>query len=123
MYDISDGIIWDIVRGTMTGPKGKTFIDLGSILASIVKLTYGNRSKLSMNILRASRKNGDYVRSTLTTGGFTKRNKDFSEGLQRISECNAPKTEYLLFTMPSFYNILVRNLHTNKIYSYGDIIG
>lgn len=62
----------------------------------------------------------DFMRATLSTGEFGK--KVFGTSLKAISEDDETKAEFLLLTLPKFYNTLVENLRTNQSYTYGDIV-
>ena len=47
--------------------------------------------------------------------------QDFGEALTLLSKSDQAKAEFLLLTLPSFYNNLVENLRMKESYSYGDI--
>lgn len=54
-------------------------------------------------------------------GGFTDKVKEFGEALCLLAKSDQAKAEFLLISLPPFYNNLVQNLRTKEGYSYGDI--
>ena len=100
--------------------EGKTVTDLGVLLASITKLTYDDRSSTIEEHIAEFEKKWDFTAATLSTGEFTK--KKFGNALKEIIEDDEAKAEFLLLTLPPFYNTLVENLRTNATYTYGDIV-
>ena len=100
--------------------EGKTVTDLGVLFASVVKLEYDDRSHTIEEHIEEFERKWDFMRATLSTGEFT--NKVFGTSLKAISENDETKAEFLLLTLPKFYNTLVENLRTNQSYTYGDIV-
>lgn len=48
--------------------------------------------------------------------------KNFGKALREIIKDDEAKAEFLLLTLPPFYNTLVENLQTNATYTYGNIV-
>jgi len=61
------------------------------------------------------------MKGTLASGGFSDKVKDFGEALISLAKSEQAKAEFLLISLPLFYNNLVENLRTKEGYSYGDI--
>jgi len=60
------------------------------------------------------------MKATLA-GGFNDKIKGFGEALTLLAKSGQAKAEFLLISLPPFYNNLVGNLRTKEGYSYGDI--
>ena len=56
--------------------------------------------------------------------GFSENLKEFASGeaLTSLSKSDQVKAEFLLLTLPLFYNGLVENLRMKESYSYRDIL-
>jgi len=61
------------------------------------------------------------MKGTLAGGSFSDKVKDFGEALTLLAKSDQAKVEFLLISLPPFYNNLVENLWTKEGYSYGDI--
>ena len=98
----------------------KAVTDLGILLARITRLVYDDGEANIESHIAEFEKRWDFMRSTLSTGTFAKKN--FGKALKMISEDDDAKAEFLLLTLPPFYNTLVENLRKNSTYMYGDIV-
>ena len=100
--------------------EGTTVTDLGVLLASITQLTYDDRSTTIEEHIAEFEKKWDFTAPTLSTGEFTK--MKFGNAWKEIIEDDEANAEFLLLTLPPFYNTLVENFRMNSTYTYGDIV-
>jgi len=100
--------------------EGKTVTDLGAVLANIVRFTYDDRNTTIEEHVTEFDKRWNFMKGTLG-GGFTDKVKEFGDALTLLAKSDQAKAEFLLISLPPFYNNLVENLRTKEGYTYGDI--
>jgi hypothetical protein len=114
---------YDAYRALKSHYEGKTVIDLGAVLANVIRITYDDRQDTIDEHITKYKKKWGFMRSTLNSGKIPKHLNTFSQHLKGISESDIAKAEFLLLTLPPYYNTLVKNLCTKEKYNYGDIVG
>jgi hypothetical protein len=102
--------------------EGRTITDLGVVLADVIRYTYDDRQNNIEEHIAEYEKKWGFMRSTLNSGNFTENLQKFGYHLKGLSESDAAKAEFLLLSLPPYYNTLVENLRTKENYSYGDIV-
>jgi len=100
--------------------KGKTVTDLGAVLANTVRFTYDDRTTTIDEHVAEFDKRRSFMKATLA-GGFDDKVKGFGEALTLLAKPDQANAEFLLISLPPFYNNLIENLRTKEGYSYGDI--
>jgi len=101
--------------------EGKTVTDLGAVLANIVRFTFDDRTTTIDEHVAEFDQRWNFMKGTLASGGFSDKVKDFGEALTSMAKSEQAKAEFLLISLPPFYNNLVENLCTKERYSHGDI--
>jgi hypothetical protein len=91
-------------------------------LANIIRIIYDDRQNTIDEYITEYEKKWGFMRSTLNSGEFPKHLNTFGRHLKGISESDIAKAEFLLLTLPPYYNTLVENLCTKEKYNYGDIV-
>jgi hypothetical protein len=112
----------DAYRALKSHYEGKTVTDLGAVLANVIRITYNGRQNTIDEHITEYEKQWGFMRSILNSGEFPKHLNTFGRHLKGISESDIAKAEFLLLTLPPYYNTLVKNLHTKEKYNYGDIV-
>jgi len=97
--------------------EGKTLTDLGAVLANVVRFTFDDRTITIEEHVAEFYRRWNFMKGTLA-GGLSAKVKDFGEALTLLAKSDQTKAEFLLISLPPFYNNLVENL---RGYSYGDI--
>jgi len=96
--------------------EGKTVTDLGAV----ARFTFDDRTTtIDEHVVEFDRR-WSFMKATLA-GVFSDKLKDFGEALTLLAKSGQAKAEFLLISLPPFYNSLVENLHTKEGYSYGGI--
>jgi hypothetical protein len=113
---------YDAYRALKSHYEGKTVTDLGAVLANVIRITYNDRQNTIDEHITEYEKQWGFMRSTLNSGKFPKHLNTFGRHLKGISESDIAKAEFLLLTLPPYYNTLVENLRTNEKYNYGNIV-
>jgi hypothetical protein len=91
------------------------------ILAGVIRLSFDDRNLTIEQHISDFEKKWNFMRSTLSSGTFPDKNEKFGGYLKGISECDDAKAEFLLLTLPQFYNNLVENIRAKEGYN-GDIV-
>jgi len=101
--------------------EGKTVTDSGAVLANIVRFNFDDRTTTIDDHVVEFDQRWNFMKGTLASGGFSDKVKDFGEALISLAKSAQAKAEFLLISLPLFYNNLVENLRTKEGYSYRDI--
>jgi hypothetical protein len=102
--------------------EGKTVTDLGIIPARVIRLSFDDRNLTIEQHISDFEKKWNFMRSTLSSGTFPDKNQKFGGYLKGISECDDAKAEFVLLTLPQFYNNLVENIRAKGGYGYRDVV-
>ncbi|MBC8079189.1 MAG: hypothetical protein H7X86_02515 [Gorillibacterium sp.] len=102
--------------------EGKTVTHIGVVLANVIKHVYDDRTASIDEHITEFEKRWSFMRATVSNSAFPDNLLDFAKHLKGLSETEAAKSEFLLLSLPPFYNSTVENLRTNATYSYGDIV-
>ena len=100
--------------------EGQTVTDLGAVLANIMRFTYDDRNSTIEEHVTEFDKRWNFMKGTLA-GSFIDKVKEFGDALSLLAKADPAKAEFLLISLPPFYNNLVENLRTKEGYTYGDI--
>jgi hypothetical protein len=110
---------YDAYRALKSHYDGKTVTDLGAVLANVIRTTYDDRQNTIDEHITEYEKKLGFMRSTLNSGEFPKHLNTFGRHLKGVSESDIAKAEFLLLTLPPYYNTLIGNLRTKEKYNYG----
>ena len=102
--------------------ENKLVADLGIVVSDVVKLTYKEEEGDIRSHIRTFDER--WEKMTMTAGGNLKpEHQEFGEVIERLSNCEMAKKEYLLMTLPDTmkYNQLVREIRNRDNYTYGDV--
>jgi hypothetical protein len=83
-------------------------------LANVIQITYDDRQNTIDQHITEYEKQWGNMRSTLNSGEFPKHLNTFGRRLKGISESDIAKAEFLLLTLPSYYNTLFKSLCTKE---------
>ena len=89
--------------------EGKTATDLGTILNSVTRMTFDDRTTTIEDHISDYDKRWGFMKSTIgamMTNETNKANK-FHSGISDLSQSDEAKAEFLLLTLPPFYAGLV----------------
>jgi hypothetical protein len=105
---------YDAYRVLKSHDEGKTVTDLGAVLANVIRTIYDDRKNTIDEHISEYEKKWGFMHSTLNSAEFPKHLSTLGRHLKGISESNIAKAEFLLLTLPPYYNTLVENLRTKK---------
>lgn len=101
--------------------------DLGTVVASVIKMTFDDRTRTIEEHITEYDKKWAFMRFTVTrmkanqTTTTPQGVKGFQDGIALLAGSGKAKGEFLMMTLPPFYASLIENLRMKEDFTYGDI--